>query len=436
MCVLSLAIAGCDDAQSRDVGPQPRVIYGEDNRVEASQVDSSALDSARSAVAMLVPWERLDCNATRDECDLIPQTPEDVLGAPLCHGEAFADQPVGHQCTGFLVGEDLLVTAAHCVDGRACEDLAFAFDYEINRNGALDTNSLRPLGCEEILYQHWDDFEDIALIRLDDVADRTPLCIERNDFPEAGTPLATIGHPLGLPKKTSDGGTASTANFGHRFGNTLDAAVGSSGGPVFDRRTLRAYGAVVTGPEQAWEYDAFNGCYVWNTCGADGCGNAVSGASSTRTIEHLIPDTACQRGASEHQNPGNHFDVNDDRRVDQLDRTIVGAELDLRGAGPGSFSLHDTMPRPPYLDVDGDGLLSHDDLVLIGARLGIPNVEPGSCGDFDGNGVVLNSSDYVALFQHYEGSPVPGIDGDCDGDNRVGSADLVIAFQSGIQYLN
>ncbi len=432
-----LPALGCDAEEPRGVGPEQRVIYGEDDRLEASQVDSSVLDSARTAVAMVTPWSRLDCNATRDDCDLIARTPEDVLGAPLCFGADFADQPVGHQCTGFLVGEDLLVTAAHCVEGRACEDLAFVFDYEINRNGTLHAESLQPLGCEEILYERRDAFEDIALVRLDAAADATPLCIEREEFPEVGTPLATIGHPLGLPKKTSDGGTATDAAFGDRFGNTVDAAVGSSGGPVFDRRTMRAYGAVVTAPEESWVYDGFNRCYFWNSCPEGGCGNAVNGASSTRSIEHLVPDAPCQEGRSPHQNPGNRFDVNDDRRIDQLDRTIVRDELAARGAGPAFFSLHDTMPRPPYVDVDGDGSLSHDDVVLIGARLGIPNVEPGSCGDFDGNGVVFNSSDYVALFQHYEGPPVPGgIDGDCNGDNRVGSADLVIAFQSGIQYLN
>lgn len=51
----------------------------------------------------------------------------------LCKGEPFYDQPIaaGRLCTGFLVKEDVIATAAHCLYGISLSQLRFLFGFKM-----------------------------------------------------------------------------------------------------------------------------------------------------------------------------------------------------------------------------------------------------------------------------------------------------------------
>ena len=429
-----MLVMGCGvDAPAE---PVDRVIYGDNDVVEAIDVDSSAIRDVRGSVGGMVPWSWLDCD-DEDVCELATRVPEDFFDHPWCAEEPYADQPVGAVCSGFLVGDDLMVTAGHCLSDRQCSDVAFVFDFGLNSQGTLRTEHLEAFGCADVLYHADNDIEDIALVRLDREASGRPLCIERQGRPEVGTRLASVGHVFGSPKKAVDNATV-LAHFGTReFGHNLDWSPGASGAPVLDRQTMRVYGPH-TNSEGDWRiHDAARGCNTVRVCSEDrGCDGFVSVAASMQSIEHLIPEVPCYAGQSAHQNPGNKYDVDDNRVLDNRDLNLVRDVLNGFGAGPGMFSLHDTRARPPYLDVDGDGWLSYDDVELVSVRLGHPNVVAGSCGDFDGDGVAIETDDLVAAFQiYYAPAANHPIDGDCDGDRRITSVDWVRALQRGLPYI-
>lgn len=434
-----LAVGGaCDQDQhdgDRDLGERPRVVFGGEDRVEARDMASSAVRGTHNAVALMTIWDAVSCSDdTREDCTLTTVPVEGGLGAPMCHWEPFHGQEAAGFCTAFLVGEDLVMTAGHCVDNFPCEDMAFVFDYQMALDGTPRTEHLDAYGCEEIVYVQDDDEADIAVVRVDRNPPARPLCIERSDVPDEGTALASVSHPLGLPKKSADAGVTGQVD-GEYIDTTLDTGPASSGSPVLDRATMTVLGVHVTGPESAWAYDAFNLCMYSVECDEeDGCAGDYAGATSTRAAADFVPQVECYAGDTAHQNPGNKFDVDDDGNVNGADRAAIGDALDAQGPGPGIFNL-DHRPKPPYLDVNGDDSLSHDDYVYMGAKLGIPNVEPGSCGDFNGDGVAIDSADFVTVFQWYEVQQTGEIDGDCNGDSRLGSTDWVIAFQSGLPYI-
>ena len=54
---------------------------------------------------------------------------------------------------------------------------------------------------------------DYAVIELDRaVINRKPLPLRKKGFPLLGTELVVVGHPMGLPLKTADGGRVAFTN--------------------------------------------------------------------------------------------------------------------------------------------------------------------------------------------------------------------------------
>ncbi len=74
--------------------------------------------SAPTCALEVLPWHEA-CDTSEGDC---PQ--------PLCEATTpFYGQPTpGHHCSGILVGEDLVLTAGHCVGMTSCADQRFVFD--------------------------------------------------------------------------------------------------------------------------------------------------------------------------------------------------------------------------------------------------------------------------------------------------------------------
>lgn len=123
--------------------------------------------------------------------------------------------------TGFLVGPDLVVTAAHMVRDASAISISFG----------RTTVSATTLGTNELA--------DLALVRTE-----TPVQGHQFQFrttePPIGTDVAALGFPLGRPF-TLTRGTVSALNAEQRIGSRVlsnliqtDAAInhGNSGGPL------------------------------------------------------------------------------------------------------------------------------------------------------------------------------------------------------------
>lgn len=260
-----------------------RVIYGTDDRRDLFESSNSALhlELARST-AIMMPKTNLTKVAGTDTFSL----PTDTFGAQqhLCSSEPFIDQPAPGMCSGFLVGEDLFVTAGHCVeDEDFCAGIALIFGYGYESQG----RDLSSVSGDDVFYcksivarlQNPGLAEDFAVIKLDRaVVGREPLKIRRHGAIATGDGVTVIGHPSGLPTKiTSGGNVRSNAASLPYFVTNLDTYGGNSGSAVFNTTTGEVEGILVRGES---DFVRNGDCQVSNKCSETGCrGEDVTKAS-------------------------------------------------------------------------------------------------------------------------------------------------------------
>lgn len=169
-----------------------------------------------------------------------------------CSTERFIDQPTLMTCTGFLIGEDVLVTAGHCmVNNFDCSGFNWVFDF---KNGVNKIPADNMYKCKKILAQEQVSLPflgttDYALIQLDrPVTTGKPLKFRTEGRIKKGTSVAVIGHPLGLPLKIADNAKVRGV-FGKTFKANLDTYGGNSGSPVVDAKTGIVEGILVHGAD-------------------------------------------------------------------------------------------------------------------------------------------------------------------------------------------
>ncbi|WP_273870200.1 trypsin-like serine peptidase [Halobacteriovorax sp. GB3] len=174
-----------------------------------------------------------------------------------CPNERFAEQTVLPQCTGFLVKDDVLLTAGHCLKTvDDCRNSLWVFEYYKGANAIPARNVFK---CKEIL-AHKESLKkiftskltlsvrDYTLVRLDRKAKgRKPLKIRtKGRGPLKGEKLAVIGHPLGLPMKIATGEVTSSFHWSY-FKTNLDTFFGNSGSPVINLKTGEVEGLLFDG---------------------------------------------------------------------------------------------------------------------------------------------------------------------------------------------
>lgn len=224
------------------------VVYGPDNRVDVYQSPNGLYhELAKSTAAMI-----------KDE-DLKPNNDGyfEVQGYSLeergvCPQERFSRQMSAADCTGFLVGEKLLVTAGHCVSANAqCDDHRWVFDFKVESENqyAISVPAENVYSCGRVVSRVLDTLEnnDYALIELDRaVSDRDALEFRQEGSVALGDALVVIGHPSGLPSKIADGANVREL-FDNFFVANLDTYGGNSGSPVFNASTGLVEGILVRG---------------------------------------------------------------------------------------------------------------------------------------------------------------------------------------------
>lgn len=292
-------IAGFTTSELHDAKKsRQKVIYGVDNRQDYYQLDDQSESKIKKQCDSVVSLFNND--------DLVPvQTGSDQqfsLGTSkfgeaygLCEQEIFFNQPVGAFCSGFLVADDLVATAGHCVNEDDVTNVSFVFGYRMNsENQAQTTISSSEVyhGKELVGRQLTDDGTDWALVRLDrPVENHEPFKIRRNGKIKDQQHVYVIGHPCGLPLKYAAGSRVRNNQEESYFVANLDTFGGNSGSCVLhagDENDLEngiVEGILVRGET---DFDDVNGCKRSNVCPDDKC----RGEDCTRTTEfaHLVPE--------------------------------------------------------------------------------------------------------------------------------------------------
>ncbi len=169
----------------------------------------------------------------------------------LCDSEPFRNQPIaaGGLCTGFLVKDNIIATAGHCVDKNNLTDLSIVFGFKMMD---ASTPVIRFPNQDiykgvEIIRMKFDRMsvgEDWALVKLDrSAAEQAIATLSKQDI-SLNQNFYVMGYPLGLPLKYAPGSCVCDIHESH-FATQLDVYSGNSGSPVFDKDTHGVIGMVV-----------------------------------------------------------------------------------------------------------------------------------------------------------------------------------------------
>ncbi len=229
-----------------------KVVYGDDDRLDVYE------ETNPSHVA----WAASTC-ALVDDSDLIDNgngtytlstTAFLYSGRPPCSDEPYGDQPVAPFCTGFMVGDDLLATAGHCVSESdlASTRFLFGFDMVDATTAVLVFDAEQVYRGVEVMARRLSDDDDFSVIRVDRLItapDAQALPLRETDTIAVGQQVGVIGHPSGLPKKIAFGSETRVRknNAQGYFNANLDTYGGNSGSPVFNTADGVVEGILVRG---------------------------------------------------------------------------------------------------------------------------------------------------------------------------------------------
>jgi len=227
---------------------QDKAIYGEDDRLDYFSVSQEMKTLSDSTVSL---WESADI--TEDAAGFKLKTNNFGTYWELCPGEKFREQPSGGSCSASLVGEDLIMTARHCITSEwKCKDTRFVFGYAVKKEGGGAVTTIPAVdvyGCAKIVTPSDNHavIHDYVLIQLDrKVTGYKPLAVNRSGGLKRGDGVFMIGYPKGLPVKVAGGATVRRLYEGE-FTANLDAFADNSGSPVFNSKTKLIEGILVGG---------------------------------------------------------------------------------------------------------------------------------------------------------------------------------------------
>ncbi len=245
---------------------QSKVIYGEDNRVDVLEASAQYQELASKTLAMIA----------KDKIDENFVLHGEILGVRknLCKDERFYNQLAPATCSSFLVGEDILVTAGHCIKNQVdCDRFVFVknFYQESPEQRNFKFTAEQIFYCKEILEQRKTNVLDYAVIRLDrKVPGVIPFKYRRKGKIKKKTPVIVIGQPSGMPTKVADHAYVRGNFFPWYFSTTLDTFGGNSGSVVINAETFEAEGILVRG-EIDYVLDEAAGCMRVKRCKESRC---------------------------------------------------------------------------------------------------------------------------------------------------------------------
>ncbi len=238
----------------------PKGVYGTDNRYDIFSGDATIKEMGRAVVAKIGSSHLLK---TDNGYKIVGQTLEESRN--VCKDEKFADQISAASCSGFLVSEDIVITAGHCMlHSRDCATSSWAFDYQfdgVSEDINIDASSVyRCVNFKrEYGLDRFGNKRDYGVIKLDRVVpDRIPLAIRNKGVVKKGAEVFVIGFSDGTPMKAADDGFIRNVSR-TVFKTNLDTFFKNSGSPVINAKTLEVEGILVSG-DNDYEYDAENSC--------------------------------------------------------------------------------------------------------------------------------------------------------------------------------
>jgi len=259
-----------------------KIVYGIDNRVETYNATLMEQKLAKSTAALFSNKKLIDLDT---HVMVNPTSISKSIG--LCKTERFHTQKNPAKCSGFLVGQDILVTAGHCITSQAqCDNTTMIFEFKVNKkSGRADTTFPKSnvFKCSKVLESKVATGRDYAVIKLDRVVKGgVPLKYRTSGKISDNAKLTVVGHPSGLPQKIANGGKVVNNQFKSYFKTNLDTFGGNSGSAVFNSELNIVEGILVRG---AKDYDSVDCGKVVHRAPENIIGNRTYGESVSRITD-------------------------------------------------------------------------------------------------------------------------------------------------------
>ncbi|MBK26253.1 MAG: hypothetical protein CME70_19800 [Halobacteriovorax sp.] len=245
-------------------------IFGEDNRTDLVDVKNKEIVELSKSIPALVLKKFLK---SKNEDEYTLDTSSYIEDFGFCEDEKFVKKqsPLAN-CSAFLIGTNLVGTAAHCFDdsmNMGIDDYAVVFDYKAEANGAGPKTIKKEnvYIIKKIVKQEfeWVTYKDYAVVELTkEVEGRAPLKISIGRRAPVGTELFILGFPLGLPMKYQPSGTIISSDLNkNSFRHQLDTYSVNSGSAVFSAESHEIVGIHVRGTGFNYKKDPNDKCNRW-----------------------------------------------------------------------------------------------------------------------------------------------------------------------------
>ena len=267
-----------------------KVIYGTDRRRDYFDISHPLILAASNSVLAFVPPAKYALS--QNGLSLLTRPLGAVMG--LCSGEPFFDQPTAPVCTGFVIGENLVASAGHCIsENWRAYRLVFGFRAQrSNDENALSVVKYKTAFLSEDVFSITDivarveepDGLDYSVVRVDrPITGHSALALNVSKPLRPGDGVYVLGYPSGLPLKLGDDAAVRQVSDRGLFTANLDTFAGNSGSPVFNASSHEVEGILVRGDT---DYKSKGSCNVSMVCPNDGCTGET--ATSVEKLKNLL----------------------------------------------------------------------------------------------------------------------------------------------------
>tara|TARA_R110000764_G_scaffold127577_1_gene215392 strand:- start:2075 stop:3244 length:1170 start_codon:yes stop_codon:yes gene_type:complete len=181
----------------------------------------------------------------------------------LCKNESFVNQMVIGAGTAFIINKNEMITAAH-VFQKPLNHYAIVFGYRtINKLGTAEIS----IPSNDVYFidkiEEEENSFDITIFSVDRKFNRPILDWETSSLLKKGDEIYMLGYPMGLPQKLSINADITDNTPLQYFFSSLDGFQGNSGSPVFNLKTNKVIGVLVSG---MIDYVLYGDCYRTTLC--------------------------------------------------------------------------------------------------------------------------------------------------------------------------